>query len=296
MTSGKEMPRSPRIHAPGALYHVTLRGNHRQDIFFTLDDRSLLTRILREIIDECGAQLHAYCYMTNHVHALLQVSNTPLSRIMLLVAGRYARRVQARLQTTGHLFEKRYHALLVDADQYLLALLRYIHLNPVRANLVASPDDYPWSSHHAYLGTRTEPWVTTEFALRMLGPDRPRALAAYGALLLSAPTTSPPFERNEREPRILGSDAFAQRILGEGWKPRCSIALERVIADACARFGATETELRSTSRLLHVVRARAWIAEQAVSAGIASVASLARLFNRDASTLRQTLRRRRSSS
>ena len=115
------MPRSPRIHAPGAMYHVTLRGNHRQDIFVTPDDRSLLTHIIRDILVDCGAQLHAYCYMTNHVHALLQVSDTPLSKIMLLVAGRYARRVQARLETTGHLFEKRYHALLVDADEYLLS-------------------------------------------------------------------------------------------------------------------------------------------------------------------------------
>ena len=191
------MPRSPRIHAPGAMYHVTLRGNHRQDIFFTPADRSLLTHIIRDILVDCGAQLHAYCYMTNHVHALLQVSDTPLSKIMLLMAGRYARRVQARLETTGHLFEKRYHALLVDADEYLLALLRYIHLNPVRASLVSSPDEYPWSSHHAYLGRRYEPWLTTQFALRMLGTDRQRATAAYESLIRSASTGSPLDHRNE---------------------------------------------------------------------------------------------------
>lgn len=288
------MPRSPRIHAPGAMYHVTLRGNHRQDIFFTPDDRALLTRIVRRIIGDCGAQLHAYCYMTNHVHALLQVSNTPLSKIILLVAGRYARSVQARLQTTGHLFEKRYHALLVDADEYLLTLLRYIHLNPVRANLVSSPDDYPWSSHHAYLGKRSEPWVTTQFALRMLGSDRQRATAAYEALIGSASTSSPLLERNERDPRILGGDAFAQKVLGEHWKPRANTALQKVINDACARFGTTEIELRSPSRLIDVTRARTWIAEQALSAKIASVASLARYFNRDASTIRQGVQRRRS--
>jgi putative transposase len=287
------MPRSPRIHAPGAMYHVTLRGNHRQDIFFTPDDRGLLTRIVREIVTDCGAQLHAYCYMTNHVHALLQVSSTPLSKIMLLVAGRYARGVQARLQTTGHLFEKRYHALLVDADEYLLTLLRYVHLNPVRANLVASPDDYPWSSHHAYLGKRCEPWVTTEFALRMLGADRQRAIAAYEALIRSAPTDSPLLERNEQDSRILGGDAFAQRMLGEHWKPRCNAALQKVIDDACARFGVTQIELRSPSRLSNITHARTWIAEQTLSAKIASVASLARYFNRDESTIRQVAQRRR---
>lgn len=289
------MPRSPRIHAPGAMYHVTLRGNHRQDIFFTPDDRSLLTRIVREILVDCSAQLHAYCYMTNHVHALFQVSDTPLSKVMLLIAGRYARSVQARLQTTGHLFEKRYHSLLVDADEYLLTLLRYIHLNPVRANLAPSPDDYPWSSHHAYLGRRSEPWVTTEFALRMLGPDRQRAIVAYEAFVSSTPTHSPLLERNERDPRVLGGDAFAQRVLGDNWKSRSSSdALQRVIDDGCAKFGVTAIELRSPSRLLNLARARAWIAEQAVSARIASLASVARYFNRDGSSIRQAVRRRRS--
>lgn len=288
------MPRSPRIHAPGAMYHVTLRGNHRQAIFFTLDDRGLLTRIVREVIVECDAQLHAYCYMTNHVHALLQVSDTPLSRIMLLIAGRYARRVQARLQTTGHLFEKRYHALLVDADEYLLTLLRYIHLNPVRAKLASSPDECPWSSHHTYVGNRCEPWVTTEFALRMLGSDRRRSIAAYATFIQAAPTSSPLLGCNERDPRILGGDAFANRVLGENWKPPASGAFQKVIEDACTKFGATETELRSPSRVFNIARARAWITEQALCADIASIASIARYFNRDTSTIRQALQRRRS--
>jgi REP element-mobilizing transposase RayT len=226
------------------MYHVTLRGNHRQDIFFTPDDRRLLTRIVREILVDCDAQLHAYCYMTNHVHALLQVSDTPLSRIMLGVAGRYARAVQARLQTTGHLFEKRYHALIVDADEYLLAQLRYIHLNPVRANLAASPDEYPWSSHHAYLGSRPEPWVTTGLALRMFDADRSRAIAAYQAFVSAMPARSPLLDRNERDPRILGNDAFAQRVLGDGWKPQPGSALQKVIDDACARFGVTAVALQ----------------------------------------------------
>jgi REP element-mobilizing transposase RayT len=275
------------------MYHVTLRGNHRQDIFFTPDDRSLLTYIIRDILVDCGAQLHAYCYMTNHIHALLQVSDTPLSKIMLLIAGRYARRVQARFETTGHLFEKRYHALLVDADEYLLALLRYIHLNPVRARLASSPDEYPWTSHHAYVGTRCEPWVTTEFALRRLGSNRGVAMASYESLLSSASTDSPLQQLNEYDPRILGGDAFAQRMLGENWRPRSDAALQRVVDDACARFGATEVELRSRSRLKRVTQARAWIVEQSLNTGIASVASLARYFNRDASSIRKVVHPRR---
>jgi len=286
------MPRSPRIHASGAMYHVTLRGNHRQDIFFTPADRSLLTGIVVEIMVRCDAQLHAYCYMTNHVHALIRVNETPLSRIMLLLAGRYARSVQARLQTTGHLFEKRYHALLVDADEYLLTLLRYIHLNPVRANLASSPDEYPWSSHHVYTGRRSEPWVTTEFALRMLDSDRQRAVARYEALMRSGPPGSPLLERNERDSRILGSDAFARKILGESWKPRSDSQLQHIIDDACIRFGTSRAELQSPSRLSDVASARAWITEKSLGTGIASVTSLAHYFNRDTSSIRQAARRR----
>lgn len=206
------------------------------------------------------------------------------------------RSVQARQKTTGHLFEKRYHALLVDADEYLVTLLRYIHLNPVRANLAASPDDYPWSSHHAYLGKRSEPWVTTEFALSMLGPDRERAVGAYVSLIESASAGSPLLEKNERDPRILGSDSFARKTLGADWKPRSrsSSDLQRLIEDACAEFGVTAVELRSPSRLPSTTKARAWIVERALRTGIASVATLARYFNRDESSVRQAAQRRRS--
>jgi len=173
------MPRQPRLHAPGAFYHVTLRGNHRQDIFFSARDRTLLDELIAEVIVRFMARVHAYCWMTNHVHLIVQVGDTPLGRIMLRIASRYARQTQAHLRTTGHLFERRYHAVMVDADEYLLELLRYIHLNPVRAGIVERPIDYPWSSHQAYLGLRTTPWVTTDFALSMFHHNREQAVAAY---------------------------------------------------------------------------------------------------------------------
>jgi REP-associated tyrosine transposase len=286
------MPRSPRIHARGAMYHVTLRGNHRQDIFFTVDDRWLLTDIVRSVMSSCGAQVHAYCYMPNHIHLLIQVDDTPLSRIMLLIASQYARRIQARLETTGHFFERRYHAVVVDTDAYLVTLLCYIHHNPVRACLVRSPDDYRWSSHHAYLGTRVEPWITTEFALRMLDSDRARALAAYETLMARPLERSPLANCNARDPRILGGDSFARKVLGDKWDVQSSVKLAQLIDDACARFCVTIAELQSTSRLANLIRARLWVAEQAVAAGIASRASVARVFNRYGPSFRHTLRQR----
>jgi putative transposase len=258
------------------MYHVTLRGNHRQDIFFTDADRRLLTRIISEVIEDCSAQVHAYCYMPNHLHALIRVSDTPLSRIMLLIASQYARRVQAWLETTGHFFERRYHAVLVDTDAYLITLLRYIHHNPVRACLASTPDGYRWSSHHAYLGTRVEPWVTTEFALRMLDGDRGRAIATYEALMARPLKSSPLADCNARDPRILGSDSFARKVLGDKWDAQSSTLLARLVDDACAKFGVTTAELQSKSRLANLTNARLWVADQAVTAGIASRASVAR--------------------
>jgi len=278
------------------MYHVTLRGNHRQDIFFTIADRHLLTSIVSEVIASCAAQVHAYCYMPNHFHALIQVGDTPLSKIMLLIASQYARRIQARLETTGHFFERRYHAVLVDTDAYLITLLRYIHHNPVRACLVSTPDEYRWSSHHAYLGTRIEPWITTQFGLGMLDSDRERAIAAYQVLMARPLATSPLAECNARDPRILGSDSFAHRLLGDKWNAQSSIKLAQLIDDACARFGVTTAELQSTSRLANLTRARLWVAEQAVSGGIASRATVARLFNRYEPSFRYTLRQHRSRS
>jgi putative transposase len=288
------MPRSPRIHATGAMYHVTLRGNHRQDIFFAAADCRLLTTITTEVIESCSAQVHAYCYMPNHIHALIQVDDTPLSNIMLLIASQYARRIQARLETTGHFFERRYHAVLVDTDAYLKTLLRYIRHNPVRAHLTSVPDDYPWSSHHTYLGTRPETWITTDFALRMFDSDRERAISAYRAFMTCSPTRSPLAECNARDPRILGSDSFARRLLGDNWKPPFNATLQQTIDAGCARFGVTSAELRSASRLATVVQARQWITETAVAARIATVASLSRYFNRNISTFRHTTDRRRS--
>lgn len=283
------MPRPLRIHVPGALYHVTLRGNHRQNIFFRPQDRLTLSDIVAEVIERFGARVHAYCYMTNHIHALIQVGDAPLGRLMLRIAGRYARTVQSTLHTTGHLFEKRYHPILVDADAYLLELLRYIHLNPVRAHMAASPDNYQWSSHHAYLGERHESWVTTSVALSMFHPDRERAIDAYRRFILqqtASATPSPFLECNPSDRRILGCDEFAGRLLGTNWRARSRKTLEQLVTEACDTFGIAVDQLRSASRRRELVKARAWVAHQAVTLRIASLAAVARNFNRDESSLR----------
>lgn len=293
------MPRPLRLHVPGAFYHVTLRGNHRQDIFFSPSDRELLDALVQEVISRFCARLHAYCWMTNHVHMLIQVSDAPLGMLMLRIAGQYARAVQKRLRTTGHLFEKRYHAILVDADEYLLELIRYIHLNPVRARMVTAPSQYRWSSHHAYAGTLEQTWVTTDVALSMFHRERQHAINAYLRFVsqeIGVETISPLAECNENEPRILGTDDFAARLLGEAWKPRSRKTLEELIDNACAAFRLTERELRSTSTARDLTKARAWIAHHAVAERIASLSAVARMFNRSEASLRESVRRHFGSS
>ena len=276
------------------MYHVTLRGNHRQNIFFCARDRHRLSDIIATVIHRFEARVHAYCYMSNHVHLLLQVGDAPLGRLMLRIAGQYARQTQAHLRTTGHLFEKRYHPILVDTDSYLTELLRYIHLNPVRAHMVSSPELYPWSSHHAYLGMREEPWVTTEQGLAMFHLERTRAIDAYKQFIqeeVGRSSDSPFQNRNPNDQRILGSDEFAARILGVGWQPRRRATLEQLVQQACSDFNVSLDELRCRRRSPRLIKARAWVAHEASTHGIASIAAVARAFDRDESTLRHSVQK-----
>jgi REP element-mobilizing transposase RayT len=273
---------------------VTLRGNHQQDIFFTVGDRTLFTENMSVAVDRLGARLHGYCLMTNHVHLLIQVGDEPLGRLMLRLAGCYARKVQKRLGTTGHLFEKRYHATLIDADRYLLAVLRYIHLNPVEARIVTRAADYRWSSHHSYLGTRTEPWVTTDFVLAMLHSERSRAVAAYRRFVDREESITDEClldHCNPGDPRVLGDDQFVARLHGNSWQPPSQKTLDDLIGEACDLFAVQPEVLQASGRERHPAKARAWIAHQAVSLRIATLSDVARRFGRTEGALRQGARR-----
>ena len=150
---------------PGGTYHVTLRGHRGQDIFYEREDRGELYRLLAEGTARFEYRVHAYCLMSNHLHLALEVGRIPLSRGMQNLAFRHTRWINRRQERLGHLFQDRYKALLVDRDVYLLELVRYIHLNPVRAGLVSDPPDYPWSGHRAYLGKEEVAWLSTDWAL-----------------------------------------------------------------------------------------------------------------------------------
>ncbi len=288
------MARRPRLHVPGGFYHVTLRGNHRQPIFFAEADRELLGVVVAETVERLAARIHAYCWMTNHLHLLVQVADAPLGRLMLRIASQYARRVQASLATTGHLFERRYHSVLVDADCYLLTLIRYIHRNPVRAGMVADPADYPWSSHRAYLGNNRPAWLTTGMALHLLGGDAGEAVLRYRAFM-STPADcrwgEGVLKVNADQPDILGGDEFLARVGTDTWRPRSRESLEDLMRECAERFRIPLDALSSPSRMHHLARARAWLAHRAVAQGVSSVSALARRLGRSEAALRQVMSR-----
>ena len=160
------MARKPRLHVPGGLYHVILRGNARQDVFFTAGDRNYFYELLAEGVTRFGYRVHAFCLMSNHVHLALQVGDRELSAGMQNLSFRYTRYLNARRKQVGHVFQGRFKAFLVNQDRYGLALVRYLHLNPVRAKVVRTAGAYAWSSHRAYLGEEDLPWLTMEWVDR----------------------------------------------------------------------------------------------------------------------------------
>lgn len=179
------MARKPRLHVPGGFYHVILRGNAQQDIFFGEADREAFYALLEEGTSRFGYRVHAFCLMTNHVHLALQVGDAPLAKGLQNLSFRYTRHVNRSRNRVGHLFQGRYKALLVDADTYLLQLVRYIHLNPMRAHVLPDASRYPHSSHVDYLGKKHFAFLTTDWVLSQFG-DRTAVARSRYARFVSA--------------------------------------------------------------------------------------------------------------
>jgi putative transposase len=286
------MPRSPRIHVPGAFYHVTLRGNHRENIFSVDSDRLLLNTIVELALAKHAARIHAYCWMTNHLHMLIQVGVDPLANLIRRIASGYAKAFQANRQTTGHLFENRYHSVLVDTDSYLLEHIRYIHLNPVRAKLGPRVHLYRWSSHHIYSGMNVDRWVTTEFALDMFATDQSKSIGAYRKFVdCDADAIPSPFDEIDPErPHILGGEEFAARMSGKMARPPTDDAIESLIVEGCKRYGVVRAEIASDRRNPRVAQTRAWIAIEALARGISTLTGIARALNCDPKTVAKAIR------
>jgi putative transposase len=289
------MARKPRVHYPGALYHVTLRGNAGQTIFFDDRDRARFYLLLQEGTERFRHRIHAFCLMSNHVHLAIQVADLPLSRIIQNLSFRYTKWVNWRQSRSGHLFQGRYKAVLVDADPYLLELARYIHLNPVRAGLVKEPEEHPWSGHRCYLGLEVIPWLTTDWVLSQFSEKESSARRAYGRFIQDGKKEGYRKEYHVgsgTDSRMLGDDQFIGRVLEKGERrSRHRVSLDRIIREVCKSFSLEERELLTSGRDHRLSRVRGMAAWLVMECGIGTLGDLSRRMGRDITTLSSAAKR-----
>ena len=173
------MARKARLEIEGGLYHVITRGNDRRDIFHSADDHSKFLSLLAKQKERAKFYLYAYCLMTNHVHLLIERQSETLGSTMQRLLTGYSQYYNRRYKHVGHVFQGRYKPILCQSQTYLTKLVRYIHLNPVRARMVESPEQYPYSSHRAYLGTEPSGITDVDPVLRHFGKKREQAVKHY---------------------------------------------------------------------------------------------------------------------
>lgn len=205
------MARPLRIQYEGALYHITSRGNARQDIFLDDKDRADFLASLSHIVDRFDWICHAYCLMTNHYHLMIETPRANLSQGMHLLNSIQSQGFNRRHGRVGHVLQGRFKAILVEKENHLLELARYIVLNPVRARAVAHPGDYPWSSYLATAGdSQPESFLTVDWILSQFGVNSAQASIAYRQFIKEGQGI--PVWHALRGGMFLGSDAFAKRM------------------------------------------------------------------------------------
>lgn len=174
------MTRPLRIEYPGALYHVTARGNRRAAIYCNDSDRYLWLDILGQVCERFHFVVHAFCQMTDHYHIMIETVEGNLAQGMRQLNGIYSQKHNSRHAQVGHAFQGRYKAILVQKETYLLELARYIVLNPVRAAITESPQQWPWSSYNMTVASEAAPrWLDRDWLLAQFHSDPATAVAAY---------------------------------------------------------------------------------------------------------------------
>lgn len=174
------MTRPLRVQYPDAYYHVINRGNYQEKIYLNDRDKEKFIEYLETATERFAIIIHGYCLMGNHYHLLIQTPDANLSQAMQWINVSYATYFNRKRDRHGHLFQGRFKAILIDADEYLKHLSRYIHLNPVRAKMVSSPVEYLWSSYAAFIGQKKAPtFLETDWLLSTFGKSRKQAGKNY---------------------------------------------------------------------------------------------------------------------
>ena len=220
------MSRQLRVLFPGALYHVSARGNERQSIYRSQLDREVFLELLGSVVDRCGWVCHGYCLMGNHYHLVIETPRANLPEGMRQLNGWYAQGCNGRWGRVGHLFQGRYKAILVEKEAYLLELVRYVLLNPVRVGWRELPEQWRWSSYRALLGLTPRPaWLSNDWLLGQLAPDLGRARERWQRFV--ADGIADPRPLPVRADLYLASDRFIHARLGGGPIPIAEVPREQ---------------------------------------------------------------------
>ena len=210
------MGRPLRIEYPGALYHLTSRGNERKNVFLEDSDKVKFLEILLDYHDRYGILIHSYVLMDNHYHLVMETPQGNLLKVMHGINSRYTGYFNRKYKRSGHLFQGRYKGILVEKAAYLLKLSRYVHLNPVRAKIVEKPETYKWSSYPGYIWKSKEvPWVEYAWSLSIFGNDKDAARKEYRKFVNEGLKSKPENPLKELCGQvILGGVEFVEKIKG----------------------------------------------------------------------------------
>jgi REP element-mobilizing transposase RayT len=280
------------VEYPGAFYHVICRGNQRQVVFRSDEDRQFYLRGLEQYRQRFGFTVYAYVLMTNHVHLLVETEKTGLSKIMQGLQLTYTGYFNRKYTKVGHLFQGRYKAILCDRDAYLLELVRYIHLNPGRMRAPINPLQYRWSSHGAYMGKPGEVKIETAVVLGELARSVGHARRAYLRFMAEGKGLGHQTDYYQVwDQRILGDERFVEQIDErirtereiEVPGPRATFA--NLLHWTAESFGVKEKELVAEGRQRRYVRARSMLVYLAREWGRVSVKEIARRLHRDPSII-----------
>ena len=320
------MPRQARLDVPGALHHIMVRGINKSTIFDDDQDRQKFLDRLGQNIVEAKCSIYAWVLMTNHVHLLFKSGGKGISTVMRKLLTWYAIYYNRRHKRTGHLFENRYKSILCDEDNYLLALLRYIHLNPLRAGMVKTLEEldrYPWSGHSAVMNKRECLWMDIDYVLLQFNDTRRKARNAYrtfvqegigmgrkpeltgGGLVRSlggwsqVQSSQRKGQKTEYDERILGSGEFVTAIFKEAEEKqirqfkikRTGLTITGIIEKECRTARVSEKELKNGSKRMIVRNVRERIARRGVEELGLTSAEIARNLGVCTSTVTRALTR-----
>ena len=275
------MPRNARIDIPGLLQHVIVRGVARNDIFLDDQDREEFVRRLSALLADTSTRCFAWTLLNNHFHLLLMPTEQPLARLMRRLLTGYAVVFNLRYKRSGNLFQKRYKSIVFDADNYLLELVRYIHLNPIRAGMVASLEalsSFRWSGHRQLLGTGADQLVCADHVLSLFARREKEAVARYldfladglrgdaggqlsgGGRRVSRLLNSTLADEDRYDDRILGGGEFVDRVLEAfGREKEKTLPLEEVVNRIAGYCDVRPEDLRRPCRQAEVFGAKALI-------------------------------------